>query len=789
MNSLTSDLQRVLCIGGGPAGLYFALLMKARQPSLEVTVVERNRPFDTFGWGVVLSDQTLANLAAADRPTADIIGREFHHWDDIQVFFKGRQVRSGGHGFCGIGRKRLLNILQERCIEVGVKLVFETESTDDQALAAQYNADLVIASDGLNSRIRQRYADTFGPDVDERQCRFVWLGTHQTFDAFTFAFEKTEHGWFQAHAYQFDKDTSTFIVETPESVWKAHGIDQMEQPEAIAFCEKLFASYLGGHELISNARHLRGSANWIRFPRVICQHWTHRVDVNGRKVPVVLMGDAAHTAHFSIGSGTKLALEDAIDLSNEFAQGGGIDRVLEAYEARRSVEVLKIQNAARNSTEWFENVNRYSGMEVEQFAYSLLTRSQRISHENLRLRDNQWLTGYEQWLAGGAKPVPPMLMPLKVRQLTLKNRILVSPMATYSAADGVPQDFLLVHLGARALGGAAMVFVEMTSPTPEGRITPGCPGLYNDAQSAAFRRIVDFVHANSTAKIAIQLGHSGPKGSTQLGWEGTDEPLPDGNWPLLAASALPYGEQNQVPVEITRAQMDELRDQFAESTRRAAEIGFDWLELHCAHGYLLASFLSPLTNQRTDEYGGSLANRLRYPLEVFHAMRAAWPIERPMSVRISAHDWAPGGNTDHDAVEIARAFKEAGCDFIDVSSGQTTRAAKPIYGRMYQTPFADRIRNEVGISTIAVGAITDADQANSIIAAGRADLCAVARPHLADPAWTLHEAAKLQSREVDWPKQYLSGRDQMYREIAKQQQMAAAAALQPGLPRAAEEEH
>ncbi|WP_218511193.1 bifunctional salicylyl-CoA 5-hydroxylase/oxidoreductase [Variovorax sp. dw_308] len=773
-------LRRVLCIGGGPAGLYFALLMKARWPDLTVTVVERNRPFDTFGWGVVLSDQTLANLAAADAPTAALIGDAFNHWDDIEVFFKGRSVRSGGHGFCGIGRKRLLNILQERCLALGVDLVFECDATDDQALAAQYEADLVIASDGLNSRIRTRYADVYQPDIDTRLCRFVWLGTKKKFDAFTFAFEQTEHGWFQAHAYQFDADTSTFIVETPEEVWKAHGLDQMEQPEAIAFCEKLFAPYLDGNALISNATHLRGSANWIRFPRVVCGHWTHRVDIGGKSVPVVLMGDAAHTAHFSIGSGTKLALEDAIDLANTFAQvsseGGDVEQVLEAYEGRRSVEVLKIQNAARNSTEWFENVTRYSGMEVEQFAYSLLTRSQRISHENLRLRDAKWLGGYEQWLAGG-KRVPPMLMPLTVRGLTLKNRIIVSPMATYSAVDGVPQDFHLVHLGARALGGAAMVMVEMTSPTPEGRITPACTGLYNDTQQAAFKRIVDFVHAQSSARIGMQLGHSGPKGSTQVGWEGTDEPLPSGNWPLLSASALAYGEQNQLPAEMSRADMDLMRDQFVDSTRRAAEAGFDWLELHCAHGYLLASFISPLTNLRTDEYAGDIHARCRYPLEVFKAMRAVWPADKPMSVRISAHDWAPGGNTGDDAIEVARLFKAAGADFIDVSSGQTTRAAKPVYGRMYQTPFADRIRNEVGISTIAVGAITDADQANSIIAAGRADLCAVARPHLADPAWTLHEAAKLESRAVEWPKQYLSGRDQMYREIAKQKEMAAA--LQP----------
>ncbi|MBS0429753.1 MAG: bifunctional salicylyl-CoA 5-hydroxylase/oxidoreductase [Proteobacteria bacterium] len=760
-------MKRVLCIGGGPAGLYFALLMKARQPALEITVVERNRPFDTFGWGVVLSDQTLDNLREADPPSAAEIGRDFHHWDDIEVFFKGRSVRSGGHGFSGIGRKRLLNILQERCLALGVKLVFERDVTDDQALAREYGADLVIASDGLNSRIRQRYAEAFQPDIDTRLCRFVWLGTKKRFDAFTFAFEKTEHGWFQAHAYQFDADTSTFIVETPEDVWRAHGLDRMEQPEAVAFCEKLFAKYLDGNALISNAAHLRGSAIWIRFPRVVCGRWTHRIDVDGRAVPVVLMGDAAHTAHFSIGSGTKLALEDAIDLAREFERDEPVDEVLNAYEARRSVEVLKIQNAARNSTEWFENVQRYSGMEIEQFAYSLLTRSQRISHENLRLRDAAWLGGYERWLAGGQARMP-MLMPLKVRDLTLKNRIVVSPMATYSAVDGVPQDFHLVHLGARALGGAALVFVEMTSPTPEGRITPACPGLYNDAQTAAFRRIVDFVHTQTSARIGLQLGHSGPKGSTRVGWEGTDEPLADGNWPLMAASALAYGEQNQVPAAMTRAQMDLLRDQFVASTRRAAELGFDWLELHCAHGYLLASFLSPLTNRRDDEFGGSLENRCRYPLEVFAAMRAAWPAERPMSVRISAHDWAPGGNTPDDAVAMARLFKDAGCDFIDVSSGQTTRDARPVYGRMYQTPFADRIRNEVAIGAIAVGAITDADQANSIIAAGRADLCAVARPHLADPAWTLHQAAQLESRDVDWPVQYLAGRDQLNREVSKQ---------------------
>ncbi len=782
MNEIAHGVKSILCIGGGPSGLYFALLMKLRHPKMRVTVVERNKPFDTFGWGVVLSDQTLKNMAAADIASSKLIGDAFNHWDDIDVFFKEELISSGGHGFCGIGRKHLLNILQERCQALGVDLVFEIDVTDDVALAAKYEADLVIASDGANSRVRTRYAETFQPDIELRNCRFVWLGTKKTFDAFTFAFEKTEHGWFQAHAYKFNDDTSTFIVETPEAVWKAHGLDDMSQQDGIEFCERLFAKYLDGNRLLANASHLRGSAIWIRFPRVVCKTWVHWQVIEAKRVPIVLMGDAAHTAHFSIGSGTKLAIEDAIDLADEFDRSGTLEQVLANYEARRSVEVLKIQNAARNSTEWFENVDRYSTMEAEQFAYSLLTRSQRISHENLRLRDATWLGGYEQWFANG-KRVHPMLTPLTVRELTLKNRIVVSPTATYSAVDGVVEDFHLVHLGARALGGAAMTFVEMTSPTADGRISPACPGLWNDEQETAFKRIADFFHTNSSAKIALQLGHSGAKGSTQLGWERIDEPLAENNWPITAASAIAYGEQNQIPKAMTRADMDAMTAAFVESTKRAARAGFDWIELHCAHGYLLSGFICPLTNVRNDEYGGTIENRCRYPIEVFRAMRAVWPKDKPMSVRISAHDWAEGGNTPDDAIIVARLFKEAGADMIDVSSGQTTRAAKPIYGRMYQTPFADRIRNEVGIKTIAVGAISEADHANSIIAAGRADLCAVARPHLADPAWTLHEAAKLQSRAVEWPKQYLSGRDQLYREVAKQQAMAGVTPV-----RASEEE-
>lgn len=782
--------MKILSIGGGAAGLYFGILMKKLDPSNEITILERNRPYDTFGWGVVFSDQTLSNFVRADEPTARTILQSFNHWDDIDVRINSTSIISGGHGFCGIGRKRLLNILQERAEGLGVKLVFEADIKDDQEAAREYGADLVIAADGLNSAIRTRYASTFKPDIDTRKCRFVWLGTKKLFKDFTFIFENTEFGWFQAHIYQFDGDTSTFIVETPEDVWQRAGIDEMSQEESIAFCEKLFAKHLDGAELMSNAAHLRGSANWIKFPRVICENWVQWNSIDGKEVPVVLMGDAAHTAHFSIGSGTKLAMEDAIELANSIAASttGDMHEILASYQETRAIEVLKIQNAARNAMEWFEETGRYTNMPPEQFNFSLLTRSQRISHDNLRVRDADYIATYDKWFATKAfadaglelptnvENIPPMFTPFKVRDVVLKNRVVVSPMAQYSSEDGLADDYHLVHLGARAMGGAGMVFTEMTCVSADARITPGCPGLYKPEHTIGWKRIVDFVHSNSDAKIAVQIGHAGAKGATKLAWDGIDKPVETDSWPLISASPEQYlAGVSQTSREMTRDDMDRVKQDFINSTKAAEVAGFDWLELHAAHGYLLSSFISPITNRRSDEYGGSLENRMKYPLEIFTAVREVWPVGKPISVRISAHDWTEGGITPQDAVEIAKAFKAAGADLIDCSSGQVTKKEKPVFGRMFQTPFADQIRNEAGIATIAVGAIFEADNVNTIIAAGRADLCAVARMHLVNPAWTLLEAAKIGYKNVTWPKQYISAKVQIERNIEREKQMLATA--------------
>ncbi|EPC01865.1 salicylyl-CoA 5-hydroxylase [Litchfieldella anticariensis FP35 = DSM 16096] len=752
--------MRIACLGGGPAGLYFAISMKRRDPSHDIVVVERNRPDDTFGWGVVLSDETLDNLARNDAVSAERIREHFAYWDDIAVIHQGVKTVSTGHGFCGIGRRQLLILLQQRARELGVELRFETPIEEDDIDAYRREFDLVIAADGINSKTRERYREHFKPDIDTRACKFVWLGTHQTFnDAFTFIFEHTEHGWVWAHAYQFDADTATFIVECSEETWRKFGFGEMSQQESIAVCERIFSRHLGGHSLMSNARHIRGSA-WINFPRVLCERWSFD--------NVVLMGDAAATAHFSIGSGTKLALESAIALADYLHSEPSMAKAFFRYEEERRLEVLRLQSAARNSTEWFEQVERYLHLDPVQFNYSLLTRSQRISHENLRLRDPEWLASAEYWFQAQAgnpgSQRAPMFAPFELRGLKLANRVVVSPMAQYKAVDGCPTDWHFVHYAERAKGGAGLVYIEMTCVSPEGRITPGCTGFYAPEHETAWKRLCDFVHTETPAKLCAQIGHSGPKGSTQLGWEEMDAPLPDGNWPVMAASAVPWSERNQVPKPMDRDDMDRVREQFVAAARMADRAGFDMLEIHAAHGYLLSSFISPLTNHRDDEYGGSLDNRLRYPLEVFRAVREAWPDDKPISMRISANDWiGEEGVTPAEAVEIARHLKAAGVDICDVSAGQTSTRARPVYGRMFQTPFSDRIRNETGMATIAVGNIYDVDHVNSILMAGRADLVCLARPHLADPYWTLHAAARLGDRGVSWPNPYLAGRDQLYR--------------------------
>ena len=754
--------MNVLCLGGGPAGLYFAISMKLRDPTHQVTVLERNRANDTFGWGVVLSDDALGRMQLNDPVSAAAIRSAFAYWDDIAVIHNGQRTVSGGHGFAGIGRKTMLMLLQARARELGVDLRFETEFKTAEDYRRDY--DLVVACDGINSLVRREYAATFQPDIDTRKCKFVWLGTHQKFDdAFTFIFEKTAHGWVWAHVYQFNADTATFIVECAPATWDAWGFAAMSKEETVETCRTIFAAHLGGHDLMSNAAHLRGSAVWMQFPRVICNRWYHE--------NVVLMGDAAATGHFSIGSGTRLAFDSAIALASYLHSEPTLPAAFQRYQDERRIEVLRLQSAARNSLEWFEEVERYLDMPPLQFAYSLLTRSQRISHENLRQRDPAFLARVEDWFqdqAGGTHGRRPMFAPFRLRGMELQNRIVVSPMAQYKAVDGCPTDWHFAHYAERAKGGAGLVYTEMTCVSAHGRISPGCTGLYSPKHEAAWKRLCDFVHAETRARICCQIGHSGRKGSTQLGWEEGDAPLARGNWPVLSASAIPWSPQNQTPREMDRDDMDKVLMQFVKATEMAANAGFDMVELHAAHGYLLSSFISPKSNTRTDDYGGSLQNRMRYPLEVFAAMRDEFPGQRPMSVRISANDWVgDDGVSPADAVDIACMFAAAGADIIDVSAGQTSTEAAPVYGRMFQTPFSDRIRNEAGLATMAVGNITEADQVNSILLAGRADLVCLARPHLADPYWTLHAAVQAGDTETPWPLPYLPGRDQARRLLAR----------------------
>ncbi|MGP3982883.1 bifunctional salicylyl-CoA 5-hydroxylase/oxidoreductase [Streptomyces sp. KR80] len=736
--------MRVAIIGGGPGGLYAAALLKRLDPAREVTVWERNAPDDTFGFGVVLSDETLGGIEHADPAVFRALQAEFVRWDAIDIVHRGRVQTSGGHGFAALGRRRLLKILHDRCRSLGVELRFRTEAPPAAELARTH--DLVIAADGVHSLTRQAHRDAFRPRLTTHRCRYIWLAADIAFGAFRFEIAETEHGVMQLHGYPFARDASTVIVEMREEVWRSAGLDRCDEFESTERCAKIFADALGGRPLRGN------NSAWTAFRTVVNERWSH-----GR---TVLLGDAAHTAHFSIGSGTKLAVEDALALAACLEEQPDLPSALAAYETERRPVVESTQRAARASLEWFENLATGLDQPPRQFAFNLLTRSRRVTHDNLRLRDAPFVAAVEEDF--GCPPgTPPMFTPFRLRGLTLRNRVVVSPMDMYSAEDGTPGDFHLVHLGARALGGAGLVMTEMVCVSPEGRITPGCAGLYTPEHEAAWRRVTEIVHAQSPGTaIGVQLGHAGRKGSTRLMWEGIDQPLPYGNWPLVAPSPLPYrAGVNQVPHALDAAGLAEIREQFTSAARRAAGAGFDLLELHCAHGYLLSGFLSPLTNRRSDAYGGDLAARLRYPLEVFDAVRAVWPDDRPMTVRISATDWAEGGTTGDDAVEIARAFTAHGADAIDVSTGQVVPHERPEYGRSYQTPYADRIRNNLGVPVIAVGAISSWDDVNSLILAGRADLCALARPHLYDPHWTLHAAAEqgYSGPGAPWPLPYAAG--------------------------------
>ncbi len=741
---------KIVSVGGGAGGLYFAILMKKAGPAHDITVIERNRPDDTFGFGVVFSDATLETFAEADRESGEDITRALAHWDDIDIHYQGQVLTSTGHGFSGLSRQRLLDILQRRCRRLRVRLEFQREVTD---LAPFADADLILAADGVNSVVRARHAEHFGPAIDWRTNRFVWLGTPCPFPAFTFIFKESEHGLWRVHAYRYDERLSTFILEATAETWQRAGLDQATEDDTAAFTERLFTRELGGHRVLTNR------SLWRSFPTVrnARWHWDN----------VVLIGDAAHTAHFSIGSGTKLAMEDAIALSAALRRCARVPEALAAYEEERRPQVEAVQRAAQVSLQWFEEAERYYGrLEPIQFAFSLLTRSLRVTHENLRVRDAKFVETVDRWFAARAadqsgvtvpaQPAPPpMFTPFRLRDLVLANRVVVSPMCQYSADDGTPSDWHLVNLGSRAVGGAGLVIAEMTDVSREGRISPGCTGLYKPEHVTAWRRIVEFVHRHTPARIALQIAHAGRKGSTRRLWEGIDEPLPEGNWPLISASPLPYFPHSQVPRAMDHADMDLVREQFTRAARMADEAGFDMLEIHMAHGYLLASFISPLTNVRDDAYGGPLANRLRYPLEVFDAVRAAWPAAKPISVKISATDWADGGLESDDAVEVARHLRAHGCDIVTVSTGQTVPDQQPRYGRLYQTPFSDRIRHEAGIPTMTVGNIASYADVNSILAAGRADLCVLARGHLYDPYWTRH-AAWEQGFELPWPDQYVS---------------------------------
>ncbi|MFE5587049.1 FAD-dependent monooxygenase [Kitasatospora sp. NPDC056531] len=743
--------RRIAVIGAGPGGLYFAALAKQLAPHREITVFERDAREDEFGFGVVFSDETLDGIAQADPAVFSAISAEFARWSDIDIRYAGQVRTSGGHGFAALDRNRLRAILQQRCAELAVDVRYRTPAPPVEQLSAEY--DLVVAADGIHSATRAAHPDTFRTELDERNCRYIWLATDRVFEAFTFIVEEFDFGVLQVHAYPYSPTRSTFIVEIAEDAWRRAGFEAFaarepargeSDEESVNRCAELLAGHLEGHRLIPNA------SRWIRFTTVRNASWRHR--------NVVLLGDAAHSAHFSIGSGTKLALEDALALAAALSEQPTLDGALAAYEAERRPVVESTQRAAQASLEWFETVGRRTGQGIDQFAFNLLTRSRRVTYGNLRARDPAFVDAVDA-AVGGSPGAPPMFRPLKLAALELRNRVVVPPLATFTSPDALPSAFDRAQLTAHALGGAALVLAGMTAVSPAGRATDRCPGLWSDRQEAAWTELREAVRAVSDTPVGLQLTHAGRRAATTVpGPDGIGRPLAEG-WPLLAASPLPWDAESQTPHEANEVQLASVTADFAASAARAARAGFDVLELQFGHGHLLSSFLSPLTNHRTDHYGGPLAHRLRLPLEVLAAVRAVWPAGRPLLVRISAADWAPGGTTEAEAMAICRALADAGADALDVSTGEVVPHQRPPYGRGYQTPFAELIRAATGLPTVAVGAISGHDDADSVLLAGRADLVAIGRAHLHDPLWTLHAAADqgYTGPGARWPEPWRAG--------------------------------
>jgi anthraniloyl-CoA monooxygenase len=706
--------MRVGILGGGPGGLYLALLLRKLDPGHEVRVVERNPPGATFGWGVVFSEETLGALRDADSDSYEQITDSFAKWGAIDIRYQGQTIRSRGHVFSGMSRKVLLELLQRRCRELGAALEFERELAGLEPFG---DCDLVVAADGVFSTVRQAHPEHFEPTLDRHRTKYAWFGSDLVFDAFTFVFRDTEHGLFQVHAYPFDARTSTFIVETHETTWRRAGLDRMSEQESLEFCQELFRPELGEHRLLSNR------SIWFTFETLRNRNWHHG--------NVVLLGDAAHTAHFTIGSGTKLAMEDAISLANAVQRyPRDLEAALTQYELERQPVVERFQEAARDSATYFESVSRYQGLEPVQFAFNLLTRSGRISHLELERRDARFVAAVDRWFAGAATgrraPLlapPPLFTPFDLGRARLGNRIVLSPGGQDAAVDGRPGPAHEQALAGAVGSGAGLVLTEEVAVSAEGRTTPGTPGLYHDGHAGAWRSLLERVRAQGPALLGVRLAHAGRRGATRPRRQGVDRPLPRGGWPLVAPSALPYTPGHPTPCALAREGLDRVRQAYQAAAGRAAEAGFDLLVLDMAHGYLLASFLSPLTNHRQDAYGGSPDGRLRFPLEVLDAARAAWPAERPLAVRLQASDRAAGGLDADDAVAVARRLREHGCDLVEVAAGWTVPWDRPDYRWLYLVPASDRVRNEAGVPTVAAGNLTTADEVNTILAAGRADLC------------------------------------------------------------------